>query len=71
MRQTNNKSGFKWVYKCSQTGKWRAEVTYREKGIKKRFRVSGIETPDVAYEIASNFAKSAHGTFYNPGKNRE
>jgi hypothetical protein len=27
-----------------------------------------LDDPDAAYEAASNFAKSAHGAFYNPGK---
>lgn len=67
-KQANNKSGFKWVYWCRQSKTWRAEVSYTKDGVKKKLRSSGHETPDAAYEVASNFAKSAHGTFYNHGK---
>lgn len=65
--QSNNKTGLKWVYRDRNA--WRVDVGFRDENNEfKRFRVNGIATSDAAYEMASSFAKSAHGTFYNPGK---
>lgn len=67
-RQTNNKSGYKWVYRCSQTGMWRAEVAYRDAdGYKHRFRTMK-STPEEAYEVAKEFANSVHGEWFNSGE---
>ncbi len=65
--QRNNTCGFKWVQRCPG-GKYKVLIAYRENGIKKRFEASGFKTPDAAYDVASAFAKSVHGEFYNPGK---
>lgn len=65
--QTNNKSGFKWVYKCSQTGRWRAEINSKIKNSRKRLHQSSHDTAEEAYEAACAVARGLHGKFFNAG----
>ena len=62
--QTNNKSGFKWVYKHSQNRSWVAEI--RKNG--RRVYQSCHPTPELAYEAACRAAKQIHGSFFNDGR---
>lgn len=64
--QTNNKSGLKWVYLCSQTGRWRAEVSPMKALGGKKHR-SLHSTREEAYQAACAAAQRLHGAFYNPG----
>lgn len=60
-RQSNNKSGFKWV--SAFNGRFRAEI--RRDG--KRIYSSIHDTPEEAYLAACEAAKALHGPFFNPG----
>lgn len=55
----HNKSGFKGVYLCSSTGRWRAEIRVNGKGIKLGRHDSRI-TAALAYDAA---AIKHHGQF--------
>jgi hypothetical protein len=68
--QSNNKSGFKWVYKCSQTGKWRAEINSNTDGSRKRLHQSLHSTPEEAYDAACAAAKKLLGKWYNSGEKK-
>lgn len=61
--QSNNRSGFKWVYQHNQTGRWIAEI--RKHG--QRVYRSSHGDPKIAYEAACEAAKKIHGEFFNPG----
>ena len=62
-KKTTNKSGFKGVYKCHQTGKWSAEcVVNKRKHWLGRF--DSAKDAGVAYE---EFAKKNHGAFFFSG----
>lgn len=60
-RQSNNKSGFKWV--SAHQGRFRAEIRRN----KKRIFSSLHDTPEEAYASACEAAKRIHGDFFNAG----
>jgi hypothetical protein len=68
-RQSNNKSGFKWVYKCSQKpGKWRSEITYRDGSGSLRKARFIRNSPEEAHQAALDVAKRYHGDWCNSGE---
>lgn len=60
-RQSNNKSGFKGVYKADK--KWRASIRLHGKQI----HLGGFDTPEEAYEAYKAAAVKYHGEFANFG----
>lgn len=65
-RQSNNRSGFKWVSKQGDT--WRADMGYRDAaGVKQRIRIWNYPTAEAAYQAIVAKAKELHGEFFNPG----
>lgn len=69
MIQSNNKSGYKWVYWDKKRKLWRADI--REPASKPRRRRSLFcffhKNPEVAYAKACEAAKKIYGEFYNSG----
>lgn len=67
--QTNNRSGFKWVYWCQQRSLWTAEIhAPRSMGIgRKRLHQTFHKTAEEAYAAACEAARKLHGPFFNPG----
>lgn len=64
LRQSNNKSGYKWVSKLGN--RYRAEI--RKNG--KRVYSSIHDTPEAAYAAACTAAKQIHGEWYNCGEKK-
>ena len=58
-RQKNNKSGFKGVSLCKQTGRWKAVIMANRK-----FKVIGrYESPESAARAYDSYARELHGEF--------
>jgi hypothetical protein len=57
--RSHNTSGYRGVYKCSYTGRWRAEIRVRGKGIKLG-RFDDVRVAAAAYDEA---ARRLHGDF--------
>lgn len=61
--QSNNRSGYKWVYQDIRTGRWVADMRRDGKRIYRSFH----EDARSAYDAACRAAQQFHGAFYNPG----
>lgn len=58
-RRSHNKSGFKGVYKCSTTGRYRAEI----RANKKRINLGRFATAEAAAQAYDDAAKLYHREF--------
>jgi len=67
-------SGFKWVTRYGKTGKWLAQIelpiSMLKGGNRRKIFHEVHDTPESAYKAASEFAKTLHGDWFNPGSTK-
>lgn len=64
-------SGYKWVTRNKNNGRWigqvEAPLAMTKNGKRRMLFRQEYDTPEEAHEAASNFAKTIHGDWFNPG----
>jgi len=59
-KKISNQSGFKGVYKCKNSDRWRAEIKVN----KTKYSLGSFKTAQEAGKVYDDFARIHHGDFY-------